>query len=319
MADWRPLLVICPASLRLTWADELDRWLPGLPPSQIHVVDASEKWRADVFCGGVAPTAAAEHPAKPGASGSAGAALASGSAAECSQPGAAATGNGSDDVDMTEASEEPAATPEALSGPVSRQVVVVSYHLLPCARCGACKMKDEANCAGWPHCITAGRFPFVIVDESHRLQTRNNDEALMVKVATKVIAQARPLSAPVPHCSLANRTCPAALHLTPHCVRIAALHIYDTCHECWHSGSKAIWRCLVVARVQADRAVLLSGTPSISRPFDLAGQLHALQPRRLGADFAAFKLAFAFRRAPSLPAACQAQRTASMALPVATC
>ena len=32
--EW-PLLVIVPASLRLMWAEELERWLPCLRPSQV--------------------------------------------------------------------------------------------------------------------------------------------------------------------------------------------------------------------------------------------------------------------------------------------
>ena len=33
-----PLLVVCPASVRLVWAEELERWLPGLRPKDIHVI-----------------------------------------------------------------------------------------------------------------------------------------------------------------------------------------------------------------------------------------------------------------------------------------
>ncbi|KAK9844937.1 hypothetical protein WJX74_008894 [Apatococcus lobatus] len=36
--EW-PLLIIAPASLRLVWAEELERWLPHLRPSQIHVIE----------------------------------------------------------------------------------------------------------------------------------------------------------------------------------------------------------------------------------------------------------------------------------------
>ncbi|CAM6013956.1 unnamed protein product [Sphagnum balticum] len=35
--EW-PLLVICPASLRLVWAEELERWLPFLSPLDVHLV-----------------------------------------------------------------------------------------------------------------------------------------------------------------------------------------------------------------------------------------------------------------------------------------
>jgi SNF2 family DNA or RNA helicase len=39
--DW-PLLVIVPASLRLVWAEELERWLPHLRPSGIHVITGKD-------------------------------------------------------------------------------------------------------------------------------------------------------------------------------------------------------------------------------------------------------------------------------------
>ena len=36
--EW-PLLIIVPASLRLVWAEELEKWLPHLRPSSIHVIE----------------------------------------------------------------------------------------------------------------------------------------------------------------------------------------------------------------------------------------------------------------------------------------
>lgn len=36
--EW-PLLVVVPASLRLAWAEELERWLPHLRPACIHVIE----------------------------------------------------------------------------------------------------------------------------------------------------------------------------------------------------------------------------------------------------------------------------------------
>jgi hypothetical protein len=36
------MLVIVPASLRLVWAEELERWLPHLRPSQVHVIEGKE-------------------------------------------------------------------------------------------------------------------------------------------------------------------------------------------------------------------------------------------------------------------------------------
>ena len=35
--EW-PLLVVVPASLRLLWAEELERWLPHLRPKSVHII-----------------------------------------------------------------------------------------------------------------------------------------------------------------------------------------------------------------------------------------------------------------------------------------
>ncbi|KAJ1620210.1 P-loop containing nucleoside triphosphate hydrolase protein [Pavlovales sp. CCMP2436] len=42
-ADW-PALVVCPSSMRGSWVDELERWLPTLPSARIRVV----RGKADV-------------------------------------------------------------------------------------------------------------------------------------------------------------------------------------------------------------------------------------------------------------------------------
>ena len=40
-AEW-PLLVIAPASLRLNWAEELEKWLPLLRPAHVRVIEGRE-------------------------------------------------------------------------------------------------------------------------------------------------------------------------------------------------------------------------------------------------------------------------------------
>lgn len=35
--EW-PLLIVVPASLRLTWAEEIERWLPHLRPTSLHII-----------------------------------------------------------------------------------------------------------------------------------------------------------------------------------------------------------------------------------------------------------------------------------------
>jgi len=36
--DW-PLLVICPASLKFTWRDEVVKWLPGLDTTDVQIIE----------------------------------------------------------------------------------------------------------------------------------------------------------------------------------------------------------------------------------------------------------------------------------------
>ncbi len=36
------MLAIVPASLRLVWAEELEKWLPHLRPGQVHVIEGRE-------------------------------------------------------------------------------------------------------------------------------------------------------------------------------------------------------------------------------------------------------------------------------------
>jgi len=169
MHEWTPLLVVCPASIRLLWCEELEKWLPSLRPCDITVVQGNADWGTEGRLAERAPSAADAAPAAP-----------DGSAAD-------ATG-----------------TPDAEAEP----------------RCGA-----EAE------------ERFVIVDESHHLRTA---------AGRKDTAQ-----------------------------------------------TEAVRRLVRGAR----RAVLLTGTPSVTRPFDLAGQLHSLAPQRLhGMDaFDEFKTAFAWR------------------------
>lgn len=45
--EW-PLLIVVPASLRLVWAEELEKWLPHLRPSCIHVIEGKEDRVAQV-------------------------------------------------------------------------------------------------------------------------------------------------------------------------------------------------------------------------------------------------------------------------------
>ena len=44
--DKWPLLIVVPASLRLVWAEEVEKWLPGLSPCDIHIIfDKTDRLR----------------------------------------------------------------------------------------------------------------------------------------------------------------------------------------------------------------------------------------------------------------------------------
>jgi hypothetical protein len=294
MQLWHPLLVVCPASLRLLWAEELEKWLPCVRPCDVHIIQHCHEWRPDAFCNlGCAPMGCdvrhahrradndSAHPCSVPTgvdshtntlTSAAEAMSASKGKDECSEVACAAsctTGSGSapgttrtgGDDETTKPSSVPLdrSSPRgvpACSSSVAEtgktqppQVVVISYTLLPLLCCKECcrkarhgqssKVEPRAECPAFPHCVAAAAFDFVIVDESHRLQTHNNQDPIQTTVTRQIVRQAR-------------------------------------------------------------KAVLLSGTPSMSRPFDMCGQLHALQPQRLGLDFNRFKTAFGFRCAPRL-------------------
>ena len=42
LKDEGPLLIVCPALLRYTWAEELERWDPSFLPKDIHLGADSE-------------------------------------------------------------------------------------------------------------------------------------------------------------------------------------------------------------------------------------------------------------------------------------
>ncbi|PRW44334.1 DNA annealing helicase and endonuclease ZRANB3 [Chlorella sorokiniana] len=174
--EW-PLLVIVPASLRLVWAEELEKWLPHLRPSGIHVIEGKED----------------------------------------------RVGQGS-----------------------LPHVVITSYEMMQRLTCDACKGRggQQASvcsgtrppCRDTQNCMASQRWRIVIVDESHTLRTSNKP--------------------------------PDALHT----------------------------EAVVAAVKAARRAILLTGTPSLSRPFDLFRQVDALVPGLLGTNRTVFASAYCNRR-----------------------
>lgn len=178
--EW-PLLVIVPASLRLVWAEELEKWLPHLRPACIHLVEGKE----DRVARGALPL-----------------------------------------------------------------VTITSYEMMQRLTCDACKNRvvqgagmragRRPSCRDLQNCMASQRWKVVIVDESHTLRTSNKP--------------------------------PDALHT----------------------------EATVTAVKLARRAILLTGTPSLSRPFDLFRQVDAVAPGLLGANRICFASAYCNRREVAL-------------------
>lgn len=168
------------------------------------------------------------------------------------------------DFQAADGSQQPASQHEDVggeedkpTGKKSQKIIIISYHMAANLSCAACKFPSTSNsnntgrpspakgskgkgatkCTGFPHCVAAGVFPFVIVDESHHMRTQSGPtDNQLTEVAKQIVHKSR-------------------------------------------------------------RAVLLSGTPSVTRPFDLAGQLYCLQPDLMATagGFAKFKTSLAFR------------------------
>jgi hypothetical protein len=260
MHEWSPLLVICPASLRLLWCEELEKWLPGLRPCDITVVQGSADWHPEAM--EAVCTASQTQSTQPhrtdcvsgtqNCSFSAVASAADQGAAASPKPSQTVPKDGSQQ--HLQAAQEDHDDEYQPPGKRWPKVIIISYHMAANLSCTACKFPSTGDnhkqspakgskgagatqCTGFPHCVAAGVFPFVIVDESHHMRTQSGPtDNQMTEVAKKIVRMSR-------------------------------------------------------------RAVLLSGTPSVTRPFDLAGQLYSLQPELMGAagGFARFKSSFAFR------------------------
>lgn len=251
MHEWTPLLVICPASIRLLWCEELEKWLPSLRPCDITVVQGNADWGADPRHADRPATSASAAdysiPPTPAAVSGDGGSQRDPDAA-VPQPGTQVSGDTDSRGGMTQRRRKrlsivdfessPAAGTQAEGQP---RVIITSYHMAANLSCRRCTKYGDTwgghKCPGYPHCLAAGTFPMVIVDESHHLRTVGGRKD--------------------------------------------------------NAQTEAVRRLVR----SAQRAVLLTGTPSVTRPFDLAGQLHSLAPQRLhGVDaFDEFKTAFAWR------------------------
>ena len=231
--DEGPLLVVVPASMRLAWARELERWLPELQPRNLHVITSSfDKFALEHVKRATETRRALGTNAEDGngmnAPSQRGVSFSSRSTAV--PPGACPSGWLDDDafLDGAESDEgdeeaflERVATQVAMrtqraaaAAAALPRVVVTSFHM-------AERLSGEIGAVPWGA---------VIVDESHTLRTTlGRSEVKQTEAVLDVIRKAR-------------------------------------------------------------RAVLATGSPSLTRPFDIFNQVDAVCPGVLGAnkrDFAA--------------------------------
>ena len=216
--EW-PLLIVAPASLRLTWADAMERWLPELRPEDIHIVRGKRdalphlnhacrpKTRAS-YWGETCPESVQDKSSLSIQRGFPGTSDAGDNSPEQSADLAMTKTNQGSKLAL-EPLKNPSAVPSVPKCEGFPKVVIASYRTLAMLR------KEFVD----------GDFLFgmMIVDESHRLRTS------------------------LTTCSLAEE-----VEVTASALR------------------------------KSRRAILLTGTPSLSRPFDIFLQVELLWPGLLG-------------------------------------
>lgn len=126
--EW-PLLAIVPASLRLVWAEELEKWLPHLRPGRVRVIEGRDDriclQQAAAAAGGVQPGAGGGNPQDAGGGG--------GPEAPGGAPAAAAAGAAA------------ARDPDAIRA-LMPAVTITSYEMMKRLSCEACQ--KGAACGG---------------------------------------------------------------------------------------------------------------------------------------------------------------------------
>jgi hypothetical protein len=335
MQEWKPLLVICPASLRLLWAEEIEKWLPELRPRDLHLIASSADWRPDLFCPDLA-TSCSLTPRAVSTDISA-------AAAEEAVVGATVK------IEFEVDKGAKGATGKAGTLHKNRSVSMLQAdwhvnkeHLPHCvrdiqlaakagsvssddadARAGADGDTDSLDARHADHAASHGGCQHTL--ELHRLRSKDaaaadsahsmqQDAEASIKGVSHAPVKVKKWRPTAVVCSytmasilscLACRARPDAPPCPgfPHCIAAGKYgmviadesHILRTCNG--ENGQTAAVRKILAS---ATKAVLLSGTPSVCRPFDIAGQLYALQPQRVGPNFESFKVAFGFRCAPNL-------------------
>lgn len=156
MQDEWPLLIVVPASLRLVWAEELERWLPHLRPSRIHVIEGKEHRVAQV-CGRHSAMRSRLVVALQG----------------CERVGSSRQGQQAWPVKL----HCDCLSPPVLQGSVPL-VCITSYEMMQRLTCDACKARagphasmcagQRPPCADPMNCMASLRWRVVVVDGERR-------------------------------------------------------------------------------------------------------------------------------------------------------
>ena len=213
-----PALVVCPASMRLTWAREAERWLPDLRPANLVVVNGSaDAFAVDDVRRNAEALKKAREEERRGGDGDAEGVVGVDDAASVGAPLLAPPHDDnfkkSSCVASLRTQVAASAAARARREAERPRVVVVSFQM-------AARLQRR---------LRATRWGAVVVDESHALRTAWRDGGDTAQTS-------------------------AVLGLVRHCAR----------------------------------AVLCTGTPSLTKPFDLFNQVDALRPGLLGASKRAF-------------------------------
>jgi hypothetical protein len=257
--EW-PLLCVVPASLRLVWAEELERWLPHLRPADVRVIEGRDDRLTSL----------------PGEeSGGGGGGRGRGGGGGSGGGGAAALGAPA----LANESAEEERQRRRRSMP---RVTVTSFEMMKRLTCDFCQRgarfptgSRPAHGGGSGGGGSGGGAP-----------GGNYAPAVPAAAAASAAALARANRCPGPG------RCMAALPW--------GVVVVDESHNLRTTASPAAdapsTEACVAACKRAPRCLMLTGTPSLSRPYDLYRQVDALRPGLLGATKDAFAGRYCDRR-----------------------
>lgn len=135
-------------------------------------------------------------------------------------------------------------------------------------------MPDTAD-----HCMAALPWGVVIIDESHNLRTTNSRQADSPQTGQHTKAELHRAASSRP---IRESETDAAPLVPPIAGTTPAVAPHPAVTPCTHMHVLCPAEAAVAAAGAAPRVILLSGTPSLSRPYDLFRQVDVLQPGILG-------------------------------------